>query len=327
MAHGRCFDACCAHDCCCGSDTSCCVLDACQFVLIVHALLLVFDDLPGLFVVVGILSHVAYHMLLRTFPMLSFTSLEFVLSCGASRLARLASCSCFSTCFRRSGGRSEPCCVALALHKSHLLSSGAEIGAWWHEFCSVVMRAAMVPAGLTHLPSAWQAFFFVCVWLVPFAFCLSLSVTDNVLPGNAGTCCCTLATHRRPPSLKHVLSNRTCSLACRLQNGCNESKNQRVQVVYGHVSWWWRWWWWWLLSNKAVLSEMMMCGCGTHVGLCCGRVYATNYVFNCICFATQPSSTNSPTRKSTHKRAATATRKEATGRSKALAYATKPTVA
>lgn len=35
-----------------------------------------------------------------------------------------------------------------------------------------------------------QAFFFVCVWVVPFGFCLSLSVTDNVLPGNAGACAC-----------------------------------------------------------------------------------------------------------------------------------------
>ena len=61
-----------------------------QFVLGCHVALWLLEGLPIVFVLVGILSHVAYHMLLGTFPVLNYTSIEFVLSAGALVGARLA---------------------------------------------------------------------------------------------------------------------------------------------------------------------------------------------------------------------------------------------
>lgn len=106
------------------------------FVLGCHVALWLLEGLPIVFVLVGILSHVAYHMLLGTFPVLNYTSIEFVLS-------------------------------AAGLALSHVV--------WLWHFTSPVYY----PVGHK------MAFFFVCVWIVPFGFCLSLSVNDNVLPGNA----------------------------------------------------------------------------------------------------------------------------------------------
>lgn len=57
-----------------------------QVVLACHALLWLLEHLPLLFILIGMLSHAAYYMLLRTFPVLTYTSVEFILSGGAWRV-------------------------------------------------------------------------------------------------------------------------------------------------------------------------------------------------------------------------------------------------
>jgi len=55
--------------------------DTILFVLVLHLLLLVFEDFPALLTLMGLLSHATYFTLLRTFPFIYVTDPKFIASC------------------------------------------------------------------------------------------------------------------------------------------------------------------------------------------------------------------------------------------------------
>lgn len=108
-------------------------------VLGIHVVYLLFESLPALYVLVGILSHLAYLLLLRSFPIFYLASLPFLGSCGLFLISNIL---------------------------------------WYTFFVSY--------DGLFYSPMEVFCFFFLCVWMVPFGFFVSLTVNENVLPGAPG---------------------------------------------------------------------------------------------------------------------------------------------
>lgn len=51
-------------------------------VLAIHVLLLLFEDLPVLYLLIGLLSHGVYHTLLPSFPVIDFTDPRFIAGCA-----------------------------------------------------------------------------------------------------------------------------------------------------------------------------------------------------------------------------------------------------
>lgn len=110
-----------------------------KFVIALHVILLVVDGLPVVSIGVGIVSHVFYYRMLKTFPYISLTSCDFLGSAGLLIL-------------------------------SHVV---------WIRFFQTDPRCAYVS-------TLWMlGFIVVMVWVVPFAFLVSLASNESVLPGGS----------------------------------------------------------------------------------------------------------------------------------------------
>ena len=64
-------------------------------VLAIHVLLLLFEDLPVLYLLIGLLSHGVYHTLLPSFPVIDFTDPRFIAGCGITLNSVFASRALF----------------------------------------------------------------------------------------------------------------------------------------------------------------------------------------------------------------------------------------
>ena len=100
--------------------------------LMIHVMLLIFEDLPLSLVLIGIISQVIHLLILQTFPFFELTSIPFV-----------------------SG--------LILLIVNHYLA--------FSHFSSNYLPFSQV-----------LGYFTLCLWIVPFAFFVSLSANDNVLP-------------------------------------------------------------------------------------------------------------------------------------------------
>lgn len=111
---------------------------AIKAVIAVHVFLLLVDRLPVVCIGVGIVSHVVYYRLLKTFPYITLTSGDFLGSLGL-------------------------------LVVSHIV---------WIRFFFKDPRCAYVSV-------EWLfGFMLIMVWLVPFAFFISLAANESVLPSS-----------------------------------------------------------------------------------------------------------------------------------------------
>ncbi|KAG6557669.1 hypothetical protein Mapa_000950 [Marchantia paleacea] len=106
----------------------------------IHLLLLVWDRLPILCIAFGVGAHVFYYRMLKTFPYITLTSVDFIGS-------------------------------ACLLVISHLV---------WFQFFLRDPRCAYVSV-------EWMlGFMLIMLWIVPFAFFISLAANESVLPGAGG---------------------------------------------------------------------------------------------------------------------------------------------
>eukprot|EP01116_Phalansterium_solitarium_P025123 TRINITY_DN9471_c0_g1_i1.p1 TRINITY_DN9471_c0_g1~~TRINITY_DN9471_c0_g1_i1.p1 ORF type:complete len:214 (+),score=81.80 TRINITY_DN9471_c0_g1_i1:135-776(+) len=101
-------------------------------VVALHVLLMVFENMPSSYLLLGIVAHGVYYSLLKDFPFIDLYSVKFVTS-------------------------------AVCVIGSHT--------AWFFWFRENYMEFGEV-----------ASFFIVCVWMVPFAYFLSLSANDYTLP-------------------------------------------------------------------------------------------------------------------------------------------------
>ncbi|KAL6065445.1 DUF396-domain-containing protein [Balamuthia mandrillaris] len=102
-------------------------------VLGLHLALPFFEEFPYLHTGIGIVAHLFYLSLLRSFPLFELTDVRFVGSCALAVIA-------------------------------HFL--------WFHYFTQYYYPFSEI-----------LAFFVIMVWLVPFAFFLSLTANESTLPG------------------------------------------------------------------------------------------------------------------------------------------------
>jgi len=101
-------------------------------ILVIHVLLLVFEDFPVTNILAGIVAHGIYYSLLANFPYVEFTDPRVILS-------------------------------IISVIGSHSL--------WFYYFMKNYTEFGEI-----------VGFFVVCVWLIPFAYFLSVSGNDSTLP-------------------------------------------------------------------------------------------------------------------------------------------------
>ncbi|GAA5897020.1 hypothetical protein JCM6882_007334 [Rhodosporidiobolus microsporus] len=136
--------------------------------VVLYILLYFFDDLPLHLVALGIFAHLVYLTnFSRNWPIISLTSLSFVLSCLSVLASHFLSFQHFSA---RSAAAAHHSSRSRYTHYNAYNRAGAGGG------------GGREP---TFLDIA--TFFAVCVWLVPFYLFLSLSANDNVLPSSGET--------------------------------------------------------------------------------------------------------------------------------------------
>ncbi len=67
--------------------------------IVVHVLLLLMENLPVVYVLVGLAAHTCYLSLLSTFPFIEFTDPRFIASLGTPSLSlSLSVCVCVCVC-------------------------------------------------------------------------------------------------------------------------------------------------------------------------------------------------------------------------------------
>lgn len=124
-----------------------------QVIISLHVLFWIFDRLPFLYLAFSIFCHCIYSLNLKNFPFISLTSIPFLSSCGKQDTHKMA------LCFYP---RLNSSCLVLVF-VDHFL--------WFNYFTSHYKPFMDI-----------AAFFGLCVWLVPFAYFISLSANDNALP-------------------------------------------------------------------------------------------------------------------------------------------------
>jgi hypothetical protein len=117
-----------------------------------HVLLMVFEKMSFWLLLFSLCSHLFYSLLLRDFPFIQLSDPVFITSCGPL----IVLVSWIQIDF-----------VVLAV-SDHFL--------WFRHF--TVVRELRF--------SEIVSFFFICVWLVPFLFFISLSASENMLPNSSG---------------------------------------------------------------------------------------------------------------------------------------------
>ncbi|KAI8578370.1 hypothetical protein K450DRAFT_247565 [Umbelopsis ramanniana AG] len=122
-------------------------------VVFIHVCLWIFDRKPFFQILFSLACHGVYSMNLQTFPFISLTSPPFLASCGTylSLFWILLIFSC--------------------LHSRRLVLVLIDHFVWFQYFTRHYTPFMDI-----------AAFFGVCVWLIPFAYFISLSANDNALP-------------------------------------------------------------------------------------------------------------------------------------------------
>lgn len=117
-----------------------------------HVLFWIFDRLPFFYLAFSIICHCVYSLNLKNFPFISLTSIPFLSSCGKFRICNMILFRCLKPNF-----------IVVLVFVNHFL--------WFNYFTSHYKPFMDI-----------AAFFGLCVWLVPFAYFISLSANDNALP-------------------------------------------------------------------------------------------------------------------------------------------------
>lgn len=163
-------------------------------VILVHVALLV-EGFPLVTIATGVACHLAYSLLLITFPFLEILSFKSLLALGKSppKFAPVVD-------ILRVTKIAVVCCTwanAVAIVLDHYvwfqffkvfhfdifktmvrLISHTGLSASCHSRCALTCGYPVLPL---------QALFFLLVWLVPFALFISLTVTDQTIPMSVGT--------------------------------------------------------------------------------------------------------------------------------------------
>ncbi|RWS30509.1 hypothetical protein B4U80_04792 [Leptotrombidium deliense] len=121
--------------------------------LVVYLMLFLFEDIPSFILICGTISHFMHLLVLRTFPYFNFSSIPLISAIGT---------------FYETSNAIVIFLTVVLLFVNHYLAFSyfAEVH---YQFTEVL------------------GYFTVCLWLVPFAFFISLSANDNVLPTVAET--------------------------------------------------------------------------------------------------------------------------------------------
>ena len=134
-----------------------------QSSVLVHLGVWLFDGFPTFMIAVGIATQLTYSLLLRTFPFISIASPAFLLGCGKSHNAKICDTMPFFL-------------VLLLLHHYLTFNHFTE-NLYTFQEASVSFVHAVLRAFIQVF-----AFFVLGLWMVPFAFFVSISAGDNVLP-------------------------------------------------------------------------------------------------------------------------------------------------
>ncbi|KAF4804156.1 Protein TEX261 [Turdus rufiventris] len=126
--------------------------------------LYLFEQFPAFLVGMGLFTNLVYFGLLQTFPFIVLTSSNFILSCGQASnppaLGNFGEFLGFPECPKKA--RDAPGVWVLVVVNHYL--------------------AFQYFAEEFYLFSEVLAYFTFCLWLIPFAFFVSLSAGENVLP-------------------------------------------------------------------------------------------------------------------------------------------------
>ncbi|XP_068800000.1 protein TEX261 isoform X1 [Struthio camelus] len=126
--------------------------------------LYLFEHFPGFMVGVGLFTNLVYFGLLQTFPFIMLTSPNFILSCGRRRQESSVACGIWCRgCLLPWTIRRRCSWIGVLVILNHYL-------------------AFQYFAEEYYLFSEVLAYFTFCLWLIPFAFFVSLSAGENVLP-------------------------------------------------------------------------------------------------------------------------------------------------
>lgn len=141
-----------------------------------HVLLLLFERLPWYLVLFGMAAHGCYFQLLKSFPFMQLASPSFVLSCLAVCVSTYGWVRHFAADYH------SPMCAAGTLSPRIDGRCAAHTSTTLTRLPRVVRTRACRCVRARCLYSFVLGFMLWNCWLVPFAFFISLSVNEAVLP-------------------------------------------------------------------------------------------------------------------------------------------------